>query len=117
MFGSRDAIDTAVIELIFSGLHKLGKSIHPVYIDISLPSEFKNHPAECDSEFISIFVLLWHRKILHCYKYNQFNILGSIKCEQSESMGTLHVSRTQIWKLGGAGRRGVQGDMHALQQL
>lgn len=65
-FGFRDAIDTAVIEVmfiylwllslqrIFSCLFKLGKSIHPVYIDISLPSEFKNHPADTDSEFISI---------------------------------------------------------------
>ena len=67
-FGFRDPIDTAVIkvmfiylwllslQIFFSSLLKLGKSIHPVYIDISLPSEFKNHPADCDSEFISIFV-------------------------------------------------------------
>lgn len=34
---------------------QIRKEYSSMYIDISLPSEFKNHPADCDSEFISIF--------------------------------------------------------------
>lgn len=88
---------------------QIRKEYSSVYIDISLPSEFKNHPADCDSEFISIFACSDRGK--YCTATNTtnstFQVLSSVSIRVSGNTTCFQTSNLEAgwsWKKRGANR-------------